>query len=187
MAIAKRIRRIVSGAPAASRRTGTCASAPSAPRAFSGGKMRRLGEGRRAGSGRKLALAVFNLTEDLAVVAAHVVRHPPDVDGAEDAERADVDGRGVRMSAVAPPVPAVAEEGEAADVHVDTLRHVDVNVAEGGEDGDGRLRKVDGGFAQIEVEVAEGGGRDRPLVEPEPPAPRHMTEQGRGEAGRLAA
>ena len=89
------------------------------------------------------------------------------------------------MPAVAPPVPAVTEEGEAADVDVDAFRHVDVDSAEGREDGDGRLRKVDGGFAQIEVEVTEGGGRHGPPVEPEPSAPRHVTEQGRGEAGWL--
>src|SRR5438045_9400518 len=141
MAIAKRIRRIVSGGPAASHRTGTCAQAPPGAPV----------------SGRELALALFELTEDLAVAAAHVVRHPPDVDGAKDAERADVDGRGVGMAAVAPPVPAVAEEAEAADVDVDAFRHVDVDVAERREDGDGCLRKVDGGFAQIEVEVTEGG------------------------------
>src|SRR5437762_1791309 len=152
MAIAKRIRRIVSGRPAASRRAGTRVPAPSAP-CFGSGEGASVSGGRRAGSGRELALALLELTEDLAVAAAHVVRHPPDVDGAKDAERADVDGRGVGMAAVAPPVPAVAEEAEAADVDVDAFRHVDVDVAERREDGDGCLRKVDGGFAQIEVEV----------------------------------
>src|SRR5215472_7389058 len=68
-----------------------------------------VSSGARAVSGRELALALFELTEDVAVAAAHVVRHPPDVDRAKDAERADVDGRGVGMAAVAPPVPAVAE------------------------------------------------------------------------------
>jgi hypothetical protein len=69
-------------------------------------------------SGRKLALALFELAEDVAVAAAHVVRHPPDVDRAKDAEGADVAGGGLGMPAVAPPVPAVTEEGEAADVDV---------------------------------------------------------------------
>src|SRR5438094_7106950 len=128
MAIAKRIRRIVSGGPAASHRTGTCAQAPPGAPV----------------SGRELALALFELTEDVAVAAAHVVRHPPDVDGAKDAERVDMDGWGVGVPAVASPVPPVAEESEAAHVDVDAFRHVDVDVAEGREDSDGRLRKVDG-------------------------------------------
>src|SRR5262245_56475508 len=173
MAMAKRIRRIVSGGPAASsphRNPASGCRPPGAPV-----------------SGRELALALLELTEDVAVVAAHVVRHPPDVDRAKDAERADVDGWGVGMPGVVPPVPAVAEESEAADIDVDAFRDVDVDVAEGREDGHVRLREVDGGFAQIEVEVTEGGCRDGPPAQPEPPAPRHMAEQGRGEAGGLAA
>jgi hypothetical protein len=51
------------------------------------------------------------MTEDVAVAAAHVVRHPPDVDRAKDAEGADVDGGGLGMRAVAPPVPAVQGPG----------------------------------------------------------------------------
>src|SRR5215831_7902061 len=110
MAMAKRIRRIVSGGPAASR-----AHRNPAPR--------RRPPGAPV-SGRELVLALLELAEDVAVVAAHVVRHPPDVDRAKDAERADVDGWGVGMTAVVPPVPAMAEQGEAADVDVDAFRDV---------------------------------------------------------------
>jgi len=38
------------------------------------------------------------------------------------------------------------------------------------KDGRGRARLVDGGFAQIEVQVAEGGGCEGPAAQSQPPA-----------------
>jgi hypothetical protein len=98
-----------------------------------------------------------------------------------------VHDRGVRAVGVAAAVPAVAEDGEPGDVDVHSFRHVDVDVGERGQDRDYRPLLVDGGVAQVEVEVGEGTGGHGPPAQPETPAPRDMTEHGYGEPGRLAA
>src|SRR6266705_5954107 len=101
----------------------------------------------------KLALTVFKLAEDVAVTAVvHIVRNPPYVDCPGKAEYANVDGRGGRAVGVAAPVPAVAEDGDSADVDVNAFRHVDIDVAERRQNGHRRLAVIDGGFTQIEVE-----------------------------------
>lgn len=56
-----------------------------------------------------------------------------------------------------PPFASMTERRDAANVDVDTLRRVDVNVAEQHEDVDCSLRVVHLRLAQIEVDVSEGG------------------------------
>ena len=135
----------------------------------------------------KLALALFELAEDVAVIAVHIVRHAPYVDCPEAAECANVNGRGIRPADVAPPLAAVTEDGDSADVDVNALRHIYIDVTEGHEDGHGRLRMVDRGFAQIEVEVSQDSGGDGPPAQSQPAAPHDVTEQGCAEAGGFAA
>ena len=110
----------------------------------------------------KLSLLLLQLTEDLAVAAAHLMRYAPDVDRPDEAERANVNRWRIRPGDVATPLPAVTEDCEPADVDVDALRHVDVDVAEGHQNRDGRLRRVDLGLAEIEVDVREGADGTRP-------------------------
>ena len=77
-----------------------------------------------------------------------------------------MDGRGVRAAGVAAPVPVMPEDRDPADVDVDAFRHVDIGVAERREDGHRRLPVVDGGFPQVEVEIAEDAGGDGPPAQP---------------------
>src|SRR5260221_12934197 len=105
--------------------------------------------------------------EDIAVAAvAHIVGHPPYIDGPGKAEYANANGRGVRAADVTAPVPAVAEDGDSADVDVHALRNVDIDVTECRENGHRRLPLLDSGFAQIEVEISESTGRNGPPAQP---------------------
>ena len=81
----------------------------------------------------------------------------------------------------------MTENGHPGDVDAHALGHVDVRVAERHEQGHGGLWPVDGSLTQIQVQIAEGAGGQGPLPQPERPAPRDMTEQGRGEARWLTA
>ena len=133
-----------------------------------------------------MATAVVKAVDDVAVAAAtHIVRHPPYVDCPGKAEYANVNGRGVRAADVAAPVPAVAEDGDSADVDINAFRHIDIDVTERRENRHRRPPLIDRGFAQIEVQISEGTGGDGPPAQPEPPASRDMTKQGRREAGGL--
>ena len=98
-----------------------------------------------------------------------------------------MNGRGVRATDVASPVPAVAENGKAADVDIDTFRHVDIDVPEGRHHRHCCLLLLDSGIAQVEVEIAEGTGGDGSSAQPEPSTPVDVAKQGRSEAGRLAS
>lgn len=138
------------------------------------------------GSPRELTLALFELAEDLAVTSVHIVGHPPHIYGPAAAEYANVNGWGVGADDVAPPVTVVTEDGQPADVDVDALRHIDIGVTADREDGHGGVRLVDGGFTQVEIEVAEDAGREGPPAQPEPSAADHTPEYGGGESGRLA-
>src|SRR5258708_19886889 len=111
------------------------------------------------------------------------MRHPPYVDRRKTASCASVNGRRVRGADILPPLAEVAEDRDSADLDIIPFWHVDIDVPEGQQDGRGRARLVDGGFAQIEVQVAEGGGCEGPAAKSQPPAPHDMTEHGRGEAG----
>ena len=108
------------------------------------------------------------------------------VDCPGKAEHADLESLGVRAVGVAPPVPAVAEDGDSADIDVDAFRHVDIGVSERREYRHRRRPLIDGGVAQIEVEISEGAGGEGPTAQPEPTASRDMTQQGRGEPGECA-
>src|SRR5439155_13995769 len=92
---------------------------------------------------RKTALLLFQLPEDLPVVAPHVVGDAPDVDRADPADHADVHRRRIGARVVAAPVSPAPEQNPAADLHVDALRHVDVRVAEADEDAKRDARVVD--------------------------------------------
>jgi hypothetical protein len=94
---------------------------------------------------------------------------------------------GVWAAGVAAPVPAVAEDSDSADVDVNAFRHIDIGVTERCDNGHRCLPVIDGGFTQVEVEISEDTGGQCPPVQPEPPAPHDTTEQGRREAGGLAA
>lgn len=133
----------------------------------------------------ELTLALFELAEDLAVTSVHIVGYPPYVDCPAAAEDTDLHDRGVRTDDVVPPVTAVTEDGQPADVDVDALRHIDIRVTADREDGHGGVRLVDGGFTQVKVEVAESAGGEGPPAQPEPPPADHAPEHGGGEAGRL--
>src|SRR5258708_38481861 len=111
------------------------------------------------------------------------MRHPPYVDRRKAASCENVNGRRVRGADILPPLAEVAEDRDSADLDINPFWHVDIDVPEGQQDGRGRARLVDGGFAQIEVQVAEGGGCEGPAAKSQPPAPHDMTEHGRGEAG----
>jgi hypothetical protein len=141
----------------------------SAP-ARDGGRVGVLWTSHRAS--RKLASAVIEGEQDLAVTAAtQIARHPPYVDRPGEAEYANLNARGVRLPGVASPIAAVAEHGEFPDVDVDAFRHVDVDVPERRENRYRRPPLIHGGVAEIEVEVTEDAGREGPLAQPEPPAP----------------
>src|ERR1700744_6730021 len=76
---------------------------------------------------RRLGLQV---THDVAPLRVAQGRgDAPDVDGAEQAGHPHGDGRGVRGGDLVAPVAAVAEQGPPADVDVEPLGHVDVEVA----------------------------------------------------------
>lgn len=88
------------------------------------------------GSRGKLTLALFELAEDVAVAAAHVVRHPPDVDHPAAAEHPNVNGRGSQAAGFASPLAPVTEDIEpaaACDMTEDGRREA------GGSAGRGRL------------------------------------------------
>ena len=98
-----------------------------------------------------------------------------------------MNARGVRLPGVAPPVPAVAENGEPSNVDVDAFRHIDVDVPERGHNVYRRPPLIHGGVAQIEVEISEGTSGKGPPAQPELPAPHDMTQQRRGKTGGPAA
>ncbi len=98
-----------------------------------------------------------------------------------------MDDRGIWAAGVAAPVPAVAEDGDSADVDVNAFRHIDIDVTERRENRHRCPPLIDRSFAQIEVEISESTGSEGPPAQPEPPASRDMTKQGRREAGGLAA
>ena len=96
----------------------------------------------------KPALAAFKFAEYVAVAAAaHIMRHPPYVNCPGEAENADMNSWGVRAAGVAAPVPAVAEDGDSADVDVNAFWHVDIDVAERRQNGHRRPPLIDRGFA----------------------------------------
>ena len=97
------------------------------------------------------------------------MRHPPHIDRPGKAEYANMNGRGVRAPGIGAPVPAAAEDGQSADIDVDTFRHVDIDVPERRQNRHRRPLPIDGGVAQIEVKVSEGTagqGRLRSLSRP---------------------
>jgi hypothetical protein len=62
--------------------------------------------------------------DDIAIAAAtHIVRHPPYIDCPGEAEYANMNGGGILAAGIAAPIPAVAEDSDAA--------HVDVNACRG--------------------------------------------------------
>src|SRR6202023_2962989 len=99
----------------------------------------------------KLAPAVVKFAEDIAVAAAaHIVRHPPYVDCPGKAEYANTNDRGLQAADVAAPVPAVAEDGDSADVDINAFWHIDIDVTERRENRHRRPPLIHRGFAQIE-------------------------------------
>jgi hypothetical protein len=130
----------------------------------------------------------MKFADDLAIAAiAHIVRYPPYIDRAGEAEYANVNGGGVRAAHIAAPIPTVAEDSDSADIDVNAFRQVDIDVTEGRENRHGRLRLVDGGFAEVEVEISEDASGDGPPAKSQPTASRDMAKQGRRETGRPAA
>jgi hypothetical protein len=115
-------------------------------------------------SGGKLALPLFYRADDVVIAAVRLMRHPPYVDRRKTARCANVNGRRVRGADILPPLSEVAEDRDSADVDVNPFWHVDINVPEGQQDGHGRPRPVDGGFAQIEVQVSQGGSCESPAA-----------------------
>ncbi len=86
---------------------------------------------RRVVSGGKLPPTVFQPAEDLAVTAAaQIVRNPPYVDRASNAQYPDTHAWCVRTAGVAAPIAAVAEDCQSGDIDVHAFRHVDVDVTE---------------------------------------------------------
>src|SRR5581483_10875992 len=87
---------------------------------------------------------------------------------------------------VTSPFGAVPEDGDAADVRVDVLGDVDVDVAEEREHMHGRHRSVDPRVAQVEIYVGEDAERERVLAKAQPTAADDVREHPGGDAGRLA-
>ena len=112
--------------------------------------------------GETLSLALFDLADDVAVAAIRIVRHPPYVDCRKAADGANVNDRRVRRADILAPLAEVTEDSDSADVDVDAFWYVDIDVPEGQQDGHRRARLVDCGRAQVEVQVPEGGGGQRP-------------------------
>ena len=124
-----------------------------------------------------LVVSVLKLAEDLVVAAVHLMRHAPDVDRRNTAERANVNGWRVRMGYIAAPLSAVAEQGDSATLDVDALGQVEVDIAEGSKDGHDRSRVVDLGFTEIQVKIAKGDDCQCPTPEPYSTTSRDVTEQ----------
>lgn len=73
-----------------------------------------------------------------------------------------MNGRGVGAVSLEAPVPAVAKQADPADVDVDALWHIDIDVSERREDSHRGLPVVDRDVAQVEVEIRETAGGDGP-------------------------
>src|ERR1700730_7200929 len=112
----------------------------------------------------KLALLRFHRADDVVIAAVCLMRYPPYVDGRKTADCANVNDRRVRGTGILPPLAEVAEDRDSADVDADPFRHVDINVPEDQQDVYGRPRPVDDGFAQIEVQVSQGGSCESPAA-----------------------
>jgi hypothetical protein len=81
----------------------------------------------------------------------------------------------------------MAKHGDPADVDVHARGDVDIGVPAQRQHGQRRPRPVHGRFAQIEIEITERAGDQRPAPQPEPSPPYDVPEQGRGEPGGGAA
>ena len=132
----------------------------------------------RVSSRRKLLLVLFvlKLAEDLVVAALHLMRHAPDVDRRNTAERANVNSWRVRTGYIAAPLPTVTEQGDSANLDVDALGHVEVDIAEGSKDGHDRPWVVDLGFTEIQVKIPEGADCQCPAPEPHSATSYDVTE-----------
>jgi len=111
---------------------------------------------------RDLPLALFGPADDVAVSAERVTRHAPDIDCGAAANRSNANGRRVRGSDIPPAIPQVTEYGDPADLDVDVLWHVDIDVPAGEQQGYGRARLVHHGVAQVKVEIAKDRGTAGP-------------------------
>src|SRR3954452_7226082 len=86
------------------------------------------------GSGGQFTLLRFELCDHLAIRPVHVRGNTPDIDSAKQAVRAHAQRRLGCPCCVAPPVAAAAEDDQPADLDVDPVREIDVDVAEERED-----------------------------------------------------
>jgi len=69
---------------------------------------------------------------------------------------------GVCGSDVPPAVPEVTEYGDSADVDVDVLWHVDIDVPEDEQQAHGSMRLVQHRVAQVKVQIAKGSRAQSP-------------------------
>jgi hypothetical protein len=81
-------------------------------------------------SGGKMALRLFELLNDFLVAAVHLMRHAPDVDRSKQGETANTNAGRPYAGNISPPFTSVTEGDDAADVDVDALWRIDVDVAE---------------------------------------------------------
>ena len=108
----------------------------------------------------ELALALFDLAQNVAVAAVRIAWHLPYVDCRKAACCANVNGWRVWGTSVVPPLTEVTEEGDSADLDVNSFWDVDIDVPEDQQNGRGRARPVDGSLAQVREQFSQqaGGG-----------------------------
>jgi hypothetical protein len=133
-----------------------------------------------------LPLLSLQVTGDLSVGAAHPMRHPPHIHRPEEGERTNTNAGRALVGNVLPPLTAVAEGGNTAEVDFDAPWHIDVSVPKRDQDGHDCLRAVHLGLAQIKVEVTKSSDGKRSIPKPQAPASHDVTEQRSGQTGRSA-
>src|SRR5438034_2689378 len=115
--------------------------------------------------------------DQLAIGAGHAGRDAPDVARPEHGVDPDPDERRVGRRVVVTMLAAMPEDGEAAQIHVDALRCVEIGVAEQKQRGDRHGLSADLRTAQVDVGIAE---EDRQAGEPwhSPPSPALHASEG---------
>jgi hypothetical protein len=111
--------------------------------------------------GGKLSLLLFQLLDQLAVAAAHLVWDASHVDRGKQTEDTKVNDWSVGVGKVASPLAAATEYGDSGNVDIDTFGHVNVDVAEEGYHGHSRFRVLDFDVAKIQIEIRDDGDCER--------------------------
>jgi hypothetical protein len=133
-------------------------------------------------SGRKLALLFLKPASDFPVAAAHLMRHPPDVDGGEAADDANMDGRRIGAAQIAAPVAPATHDGDSGDIDADAFGDIYVEVPEADHSRHCCFWLLDFGLAKVEIEVGEHRNGQRSASESQPSAPFRIAEDRRSDS-----